>query len=107
MEHKSYVEGLSDEEKELYRKAVNTAYKAEWDIINPEKIWAYRRASTLKRCEERCSVPTKKTINRYKFTPEELKPIYESLWNVKITQINSAVEPPPDDKEDNIEAHSE
>ena len=107
MEHKIYIDALSEEEKELYRKAVNTAYKAEWDIINPQKIWSYRRASTLKRCEERCSVPTKKTINRYKFTPEELKPIYDSLWNLKITQVNSAAVPLSDDKEDNTEDHSE
>jgi len=77
---KEYYKSLSYNERILYVDAVRRARKSEWDKDNPDKVYFHRRKTTLKRCEDRCSVPTKATIEKYKFTPDELLPIFNALW---------------------------
>ena len=77
---KEYYYSLNDEEKVIYKNAVKKTYKKSWDAEHPEAIYQHRRATTLKRCRDRCSVPTKNTVEKYKFTKEELEPIFNLLW---------------------------
>ena len=67
-------------EKAIYNEELRKFRKKEWDAANQDKVALYRRATTLRRCQMRCSVPTKNTVMRYKFTKEELKPIFDALW---------------------------
>jgi len=78
---KDYLKTLSYEDQCIYKDKYRKARKKGWDEQNADKVFLYRRATTLKRCEERCSVPTKSTIQKYGFTPEELKPIWHNLWS--------------------------
>lgn len=55
--------------------------KSQWDLDNSEKLYIYNRKKTLERCLERASVPTVKTIVRYKFSKEELQPIFDATLN--------------------------
>lgn len=78
---KAYYKSLNPTDRILYVDAVRKARKKEWDAYNTDKVFQYRRATALKRCEERCSVPTKHTIQKYNFTREELQPIIDGLWD--------------------------
>lgn len=78
---KEYLKSLSPDEKVLYLDKTRKIAKKEWDLVNTDKVFQYRRATTLRRCEQRCSVPTKQTIEKYTFTKEELKPIFNRLWS--------------------------
>ena len=89
-------------EQLLYKDEVQKARKKYWDDDNADKVHNHRRATTLKRCLKRCSVPTKNTVMRYNYTKEELRPIFESMWenwtNEKMTNLKIA-----DDKSDSVE----
>jgi len=80
MDKQYYASLKTKEEKLVYMDIIRKCRKQEWDADNTEKTFAYRRATTLRRCMQRTSVPTKKTIDKYKFTVEELKPIFDGLW---------------------------
>jgi hypothetical protein len=77
---KAYYKSLNPTDRVLYADAVRKARKKEWDATNTDKVFQYRRATALKRCEQRVSVPTRHTIQKYNFTREELRPIFEALW---------------------------
>jgi len=72
---------MTDVERILYANQLRKERKREWDLLNTHKVVAYRRATTLRRCIQRCSVPTKETVKKYHFTKDELKPIFDALWN--------------------------
>ncbi len=55
--------------------------KQEWANSNPDKLFNYNRKKCLLRCEERSSIPTVKTVRKYKFTKTELQPLFEFLLN--------------------------
>jgi len=79
---KAYYKTLSGKAEQLeYMDVVRKDRKAEWDKVNTEKVYKYRRQTTLRRCEQRCSLPTKGTVDKYKFTKEELIPIFNALWS--------------------------
>ena len=88
----------TDVEKSLYMDIVRKDRKREWDVDNSDKVYNYRRATTLRRCEQRISVPTKKTIEKYDFTEAELKPIFDALWSNR-TGVRSSASADSDDKE--------
>ena len=72
---------MTKAEEILYADQLRKFRKKEWDLANCDKVAAYRRATTLRRCVQRCSVPTKETVRKYKFTKDELKPIFDALWS--------------------------
>ena len=53
--------------------------KKAWELANPDKVASYRRKGVLQTCLKRASLPSKATVDRYKFTKDELDPIYEAL----------------------------
>ena len=67
----------SIQELQAYKKQLKT----QWDIDNSDRLFIYNRKKTLERCLERASVPTVKTIIRYKFSKEELQPIFDATLN--------------------------
>ena len=95
---KDYLKSLSRDERVLYLDKTRKIAKKEWDMMNTDKVFKYRRSTTLRRCEQRCSVPTKQTIEKYNFTKDELKPIFDRLWS-KLSLMS--------DTEDNSSADSE
>ena len=98
---KEYYNSLKTHaEKCEYKEQVRKERKHEWDKSNTDKVFLYRRQTTLKRCEQRCSVPTKQTIQKYEFTKEELIPIFNALWS-------KIISPDVSDTEDSAEAHTE
>lgn len=97
---KEYYKSLpTHAEKCEYACQVRKERKQKWDEANADKVFQYRRATTLRRCEQRCSVPTKQTIKKYNFTKDELRPIFDALW----TKWNETLT----DTEDSVEADSE
>ena len=78
---KDYLKSLTHDERVLYLDKTRKIAKKDWDMMNPDKVFKYRRSTTLRRCEQRCSVPTKQTIEKYEFTKHELKPIFDRLWS--------------------------
>ena len=70
----------------IYQKLV----KEEWANSNPDKVFNYNRRKCLQRCKERISLPTISSVKKYKFTREELKPIFESLLD-KIVEESEKV----------------
>ena len=93
---KVYYNNCTPSEKLEYMDALRKNRKQGWDAKNADKVFQYRRATTLKRCEQRVSVPTKSTIQKYNFTVAELKPIFDALWNsYGDTPANSPVSPVP------------
>ncbi len=60
--------------------------KQEWANSNPDKLFNYNRKKCLTRCEERSSIPTVKTVRKYKFTKAELEPLFEFLLNKIINE---------------------
>ena len=95
-EEKEYMKTLTADEKVLYQDKMRKIAKSEWDKLNTDKVFNYRRATTLRRCEQRCSVPTKQTIEKYHFTKEELRPIFNGLWAMWVesdTEDSSSAEP--------------
>jgi len=81
VDERMYLKSLTNDERILYLDKTRKIAKKEWDIMNTDKVFKYRRSTTLRRCEQRCSVPTKQTIEKYHFTKEELKPIFDNLWS--------------------------
>ena len=78
---KEFYKSLNTKEEKLeYLDIIRKCRKKEWDIENGDKLYQYRRKCTLNRCFDRCSVPTKKTIEKYSFTQDELLPIFENLF---------------------------
>ena len=63
-----------------YIDVVRQTRKKDWDEDNPDRLYQYRRKCTMARCFDRCSVPTKKTIDKYKFTKDELGPLFDNLF---------------------------
>lgn len=53
--------------------------KRAWEEANPERVAEYRRRGVLATCLKRASLPSRATVERYKFTRQELDPIYLSL----------------------------
>jgi len=80
MDKEFYKSLKSKEEKLEYLDIIRKVRKKEWDIDNGDKVYEYRRKCTLNRCFDRCSVPTKKTIEKYKFSKDELLPIFDNLF---------------------------
>ena len=101
MDKEYYKTLLTHEDKLVYMDTVNKSRKAEWDKVNADKVYLYRRSITLRRCIERCSVPTKNTVMKYNFTKEELKPIFDALWT-KWTIPHFVKGVSVDDIEDNL-----
>lgn len=98
---KEHYKTLTTKESQLeYMDVVRKSRKKAWDEVNGDKVYEYRRATTLRRCEQRISVPTKKTIEKYTFTQEELKPIFDALWSDRFAVNSNSDE---NDKEDNLE----
>lgn len=90
---KAYYKTLKDPaEKSLYMDTIRRHRKQEWDADNEGKVYQYRRATTLRRCEQRISVPTKKTIEKYDFTEAELKPIFDALWSSRVARSGSSAD---------------
>jgi len=78
---KEFYKALKTKEEKLeYMDIIRKCRKKEWDMENGDKLYQYRRKCTLNRCFDRCSVPTKKTIEKYSFTQDELLPIFENLF---------------------------
>jgi len=80
----------------IYQKLV----KEEWAKSNPDKLFAYNRKKCLQRCSDRKSIPTINTVRKYKFTKEELEPIFESLLNKIIIESQKVNSPETSDTED-------
>ena len=80
MDKEFYKTLLTKQEKLEYIEIIRRCRKKEWDIENSDKLYQYRRKCTLNRCFDRISVPTKKTIEKYEFTKDELAPIFENLF---------------------------
>lgn len=76
----------------IYQKLV----KEEWAKSNPDKLFLYNRRKTLQRCKERKSIPTLNTVRKYKFTKEELEPIFEALLDKIITESEKVIGSSPD-----------
>ena len=93
---------MDEAEKAIYNEELRKFRKKEWDLANQDKVALYRRATTLRRCQQRCSVPTRETVRKYKFTKEELKPIFDALW-----EKWSVIEKGSPDTEDNSSGDSE
>ena len=51
--------------------------KKQWEAENPERVFEYRRTAVLSACIKRAAFPTRKTIERYNFTRDDLDPLYE------------------------------
>ena len=60
--------------------------RQEWVNSNSEKIFNSQRKKCLKRCEDNASLPTVKTVRKYKFTKEELEPLFDFLLNKIISE---------------------
>jgi len=67
-----------DEKKEYTRKR-----KKEWEANHTEAIFQYRRKSVLACCYRRASLPTRSTVIKYRYSSEELKPIYDRLLELE------------------------
>ncbi len=80
-----------------YQKMV----KVEWANSNPDKVYQYNRKKCLQRCSERVSIPTINTVRKYKFTKDELEPIFSNLLNKIITESNKVSSPDQSDTEGN------
>jgi len=82
---------LTDEEKKEHTRN----RKRLWESNNADSIFQYRRKSVLQCCLRRSSLPTRATVVKYKFTGDELQPIYDKLLDLEstVTQI-PCIEPP-------------
>lgn len=100
MDKEFYKSLKTKEEKLEYMDIIRKCRKKEWDIDNKDKVYEYRRKCTLNRCFDRCSVPTKKTIDKYEFTKDELLPIFENLFfSVGLSLQNDKEDTDLDDSE--------
>ena len=100
MDKEFYKSLKSKEEKLEYLDIIRKVRKKEWDIDNGDKVYEYRRKCTLNRCFDRCSVPTKKTIEKYKFSKDELLPIFDNLFfSVGLSLENGIGDTHSDDSE--------
>ena len=100
MDKEFYKNLKSKEEKLEYLDIIRKVRKKEWDIDNGDKVYEYRRKCTLNRCFDRCSVPTKKTIEKYKFSKDELLPIFDNLFfSVGLSLENGIGDTHSDDSE--------
>lgn len=65
-----------------YRKTV----RQQWVNANSEKIFNSQRKKCIKRCQDNSSLPTINTVRKYKFTKEELEPLFAFLLNKIISE---------------------
>jgi hypothetical protein len=63
------------EERDVYVRIL----KKRWDESNPDRLTTYKRKTTLRRCYERTSLPTRQTVLKWSFTRDELLPIFDAL----------------------------
>ena len=81
---------MTDEEKRIHTRQ----RKKEWEANNTDAIFQYRRKSVLQCCYRRASLPTRVTVLKYRFTDEELAPIYSRLLELDPSVSEGAMSPP-------------
>ena len=80
---------MTDEEKRIHTRQ----RKKEWESNNPDAIFQYRRKSVLQCCYRRASLPTRVTVLKYRFTDEELAPIYSRLLELDPSVSEGEMDP--------------
>jgi len=81
---KEYFRTLtSDADRALYLRSVTKLRKREWDLSNQDKVFKYRRNTTLKRAYRLSAFPSTQSQQKYGFTEDELAPILKSIWSTR------------------------
>ena len=69
----------SPEARRKYMQAYMREYRGGYATANPDKMWQYKRNAVLARAIMNRHPPTRRSMNKYAFTPDELHPIMEQL----------------------------